>query len=142
MALFYNNSILVVRALVFLSLFKYPGADCSEGLRKSDPHDIMAGSGVVKQLFACNFEVFGRVQGVFFRKYTEQTANNLGVKGWCMNTRDGTVKGQLEAPLAELNEMKHWLETKGSPSSKISKVEFTPSKEINAYTFSTFDIRR
>ncbi|XP_017118931.2 acylphosphatase-2 [Drosophila elegans] len=102
----------------------------------------MAGSEVVKQLFACNFEVFGRVQGVFFRKYTEKAANNLGVKGWCMNTQDGTVKGQLEAPLAELNEMKHWLQTKGSPSSKISKAEFTPAREINAYTFNSFDIRR
>ncbi|XP_016952546.1 acylphosphatase-2 [Drosophila biarmipes] len=142
MALFYNNSILVVRSLFLLALFKYSVADSSEGLTKSDPNDIMAGSGVAKQLFACNFEVFGKVQGVFFRKYTEQTAKTLGVKGWCMNTRDGTVKGQLEAPLAELNEMKHWLQTKGSPSSKISKAEFTPAQEIAAYTFTTFDIRR
>ncbi|XP_037732407.1 acylphosphatase-2 [Drosophila subpulchrella] len=142
MALFYNNSILVVRSLFLLAVFKNSGADSSEGLTKSDPNDIMAGSGVAKQLFACNFEVFGKVQGVFFRKYTEQTAKSLGVYGWCMNTRDGTVKGQLEAPLAELNEMKHWLQTKGSPSSKISKAEFTPAQEIEAYTFSTFDIRR
>ncbi|XP_016969222.1 acylphosphatase-2 [Drosophila rhopaloa] len=142
MAIFYNNSILVVRTFVLLWLLILPGADNLARLRKFDPDDTMAGSGVVKQLFACNFEVFGRVQGVFFRKYTEQAANNLGVKGWCMNTRDGTVKGQLEAPLAELNEMKHWLQTKGSPSSKISKTEFTPAQEIDAYTFSSFDIRR
>ncbi|EDV49058.1 uncharacterized protein Dere_GG16952 [Drosophila erecta] len=102
----------------------------------------MAGSGVAKQLFACNFEVFGRVQGVFFRKYTEQEAKRLGVRGWCMNTRDETVKGQLEAPLAELNEMKHWLQTKGSPSSKISKAEFSPAQEIDGYTFTSFAIKR
>ncbi|XP_017083724.1 acylphosphatase-2 [Drosophila eugracilis] len=142
MTLFYNNSILVVRALFLLTLLNYTGADSSKVLRKSDTNGIMAGSNAVKQLFACNFEVFGRVQGVFFRKYTEQTANNLGVRGWCMNTRDGTVKGQLEAPLAELNEMKHWLETKGSPSSKISKAEFTPAKEIETYSFTSFDIKR
>ncbi|XP_016995347.3 acylphosphatase-2 [Drosophila takahashii] len=142
MALFYNNSILVVRALFLLTILKYTGADSSKGLRITEPNDIMAGSGVAKQLFACNFEVFGKVQGVFFRKYTEKAANNLGVRGWCMNTRDGTVKGQLEAPLAELNEMKHWLQSKGSPSSQISKAEFSPAKEIEAYTFSSFEIRR
>jgi len=64
MALFYNNSILVVRSLFLLVVFKYSGADSSEGLTKSDPNGIMAGSGVAKQLFACNFEVFGKVQGI------------------------------------------------------------------------------
>lgn len=49
--------------------------------------------------------VVGVVSGVFFRKYTEQQANSLGLKGWCMNTNDGTVRGQLEGPKAELSEM-------------------------------------
>ncbi|KAH8243265.1 hypothetical protein KR059_009407, partial [Drosophila kikkawai] len=74
--------------------------------------------------------------------FTAQTANTLGIKGWCMNTKDGTVKGQLEGPLPQLNEMKHWLQTKGSPQSSITKAEFSPAKEIDAYTFSSFEIRR
>lgn len=77
-------------------------------------------------LYALDFEVFGKVQGnsvnlftiflninsnintilgVFFRKYTEKQANSLGLKGWCMNTDTGTVRGQLEGPQNELNEM-------------------------------------
>lgn len=76
-------------------------------------------------LYALDFEVFGKVQGiplyfsiffnsnhpiyknlgVFFRKYTEKQANSLGLKGWCMNTDIGTVRGQLEGPQNELNEM-------------------------------------
>uniref|UniRef100_A0A182RYC6 acylphosphatase n=1 Tax=Anopheles funestus TaxID=62324 RepID=A0A182RYC6_ANOFN len=73
------------------------------------------------KLFMCDFEVFGIVQGVFFRKYTQKQASSLGIRGWCMNTRDDTVKGQLEGEEKAMNEMKHWLQTKGSPSSRIDK---------------------
>ncbi|KRG00009.1 uncharacterized protein Dwil_GK26986 [Drosophila willistoni] len=59
-----------------------------------------------------------------------------------MNTRDGTVKGQLEAALPQLNEMKHWLQNKGSPSSVIEKAEFSTAREIQNYTFTGFSIRR
>lgn len=38
-------------------------------------------------------------------QYTEKQANNLGVRGWCINTATNTVKGELEAPLGPLNEM-------------------------------------
>ncbi|KAM8704305.1 hypothetical protein ACLKA7_008845 [Drosophila subpalustris] len=93
-------------------------------------------------LYGCSFEVFGRVQGVFFRKYTEKQANNLGVRGWCMNTATNTVKGELEAPLGPLDEMKEWLKTKGSPASRIEKVEFSPTKEISNYSYNGFTIRK
>jgi len=35
-----------------------------------------------KQIFRVQFEVFGTVQGVFFRKHTHKTADSLGVSGW------------------------------------------------------------
>lgn len=47
-------------------------------------------------MIRCNFEVFGRVQGVFFRKYTMMKANELGIFGWCKNTNNNTVIGELE----------------------------------------------
>ena len=34
----------------------------------------------------------GRVQGVFFRAWTEQTARSLGLEGWVRNRRDGSVE--------------------------------------------------
>eukprot|EP00099_Drosophila_melanogaster_P009862 NP_001262612.1 acylphosphatase 2, isoform B [Drosophila melanogaster] len=101
----------------------------------------MAGSGVAKQIFALDFEIFGRVQGVFFRKHTSHEAKRLGVRGWCMNTRDGTVKGQLEAPMMNLMEMKHWLENNRIPNAKVSKAEFSQIQEIEDYTFTSFDIK-
>ena len=38
-------------------------------------------------LIAVDFEVFGKVQGVFFRKFTNEKANSLGLRGWVKNTR-------------------------------------------------------
>ncbi|XP_053669098.1 acylphosphatase-2-like [Anopheles marshallii] len=94
------------------------------------------------KLFMCDFEVFGIVQGVFFRKYTQKQASSLGLRGWCMNTRDDTVKGQLEGEEKAMNEMKHWLQTKGSPSSRIDKAVFSVPREITNFSFKDFSIRR
>ncbi|XP_046977591.1 acylphosphatase-2-like [Vanessa cardui] len=89
-----------------------------------------------------DFEVFGRVQGVFFRKYTKQQADKLQLKGWCRNTSRGTVEGQMQGPSDKLEEMRNWLKNTGSPSSQIDKAEFKNDKDITEYTFSNFDIRR
>ncbi|XP_054747925.1 acylphosphatase-2 [Anastrepha obliqua] len=95
-----------------------------------------------KQLFSQDFEVFGKVQGVFFRKHTEKQAKQFGLRGWCMNTSQGTVRGQMEGELNKINEMKYWLQTKGSPNSRIDKAVFSEMKEIPDYTFKAFTIKR
>lgn len=41
--------------------------------------------------------VFGKVQGVWFRKNTEEKARELGVKGIVMNEPDGSVYIEAEA---------------------------------------------
>ncbi|XP_056590265.1 acylphosphatase-1 isoform X2 [Triplophysa dalaica] len=45
-----------------------------------------------------DFEIFGNVQGVCFRMYTEAEGKMLGVNGWVKNTREGTVVGQVQGP--------------------------------------------
>lgn len=42
------------------------------------------------------FEVFGRVQGVSFRHFTNKEAKRLGAAGWCKNTPKGTVTGEIQ----------------------------------------------
>lgn len=46
-------------------------------------------------------EIAGRVQGVGFRWFARQQARRLGIHGWAVNTRAGTVeivaKGEPEA---------------------------------------------
>ena len=42
--------------------------------------------------------VHGRVQGVGFRAFVEDTAERLGLEGWVRNRRDGTVETVFAGP--------------------------------------------
>ncbi|GBP65399.1 Acylphosphatase-2 [Eumeta japonica] len=96
----------------------------------------------VPSLLNVDFEVFGKVQGVYFRKHTQRRAMELGLKGWVMNTAQGTVVGQLQGPPPLIKEMKTWLQKIGSPKSKIEKAVFKNESHINTCAFRSFDIRR
>ncbi|XP_015288925.2 acylphosphatase-2 isoform X3 [Macaca fascicularis] len=54
-------------------------------------------------LKSVDYEVFGRVQGVCFRMYTEDEAKKIGVVGWVKNTSKGTVTGQVQGPEDKVN---------------------------------------
>jgi len=54
---------------------------------------------------ALKFEVYGKVQGVFFRKYTKITADSLKLVGWCQNTADGTVIGEAQGLDANIQKL-------------------------------------
>ncbi|CAG9764870.1 unnamed protein product [Ceutorhynchus assimilis] len=95
-----------------------------------------------EKLTTVSFEVFGTVQGVFFRKYTEQEAKRLGLRGWCMNTNQKTVKGVLEGNPNKIADMKNWLQTTGSPESRIDKAVFTDERNIEKFSFKSFTIKR
>ena len=49
--------------------------------------------------------VKGRVQGVFFRDWTVETARSLGLAGWVRNRRDGTVEVLLSGDPDRVDEM-------------------------------------
>ncbi|XP_046402441.1 acylphosphatase-1-like [Ischnura elegans] len=93
------------------------------------------------KIISVDFEVFGKVQGVFFRKNTVLKGKELGLKGWCMNTHKGTVQGYMEGAPKEIEEMKHWLRYTGSKMSIIDRAEFTNEKDIQNYTLSGFSVR-
>ncbi|XP_017067970.2 acylphosphatase-1 [Drosophila eugracilis] len=90
---------------------------------------------------SCEFEVFGKVQGVNFRRHALRKAKTLGVRGWCMNSGRGTVKGYIEGRAAEMDVMKEWLRTTGSPLSNIEKVEFSSQRERQRYGYTNFHIK-
>ncbi|XP_064002045.1 acylphosphatase-2 isoform X1 [Pogoniulus pusillus] len=92
-------------------------------------------------LKSVDYEVFGRVQGVCFRMYTEEEAKKLGLVGWVKNTSQGTVTGQVQGPEDKVNEMKSWLSKVGSPSSRIDRTNFSNEKEIPKLDFTGFTTR-
>ena len=94
-------------------------------------------------LSAFDFEVFGKVQGVFFRKHTKRFADANGLRGWCKNTASGTVVGQAEGDAAAIADFKHWLMRTGSPKSRIQRAEFRAERDTVAEAqFDSFKIVR
>ncbi len=47
---------------------------------------------------AVRVHIFGRVQGVWYRGWTVDTALELGVEGWVRNRRDSSVEGLFVGP--------------------------------------------
>ena len=45
---------------------------------------------------ARHIRITGRVQGVFFRAWTREQADNLGISGWVRNRTDGSVEAHLQ----------------------------------------------
>ncbi len=80
----------------------------------------------VMPLSGFSFEVWGKVQGVSFRKSTKEKAKELGVCGWIRNHKvRGTVQGQIICENDEqCHKMKEWLRKVGSLKSTIDKAEF------------------
>ena len=49
--------------------------------------------------------IFGAVQGVFYRAWTMQQAQMLGVTGWVRNRRDGSVEILASGTAATLEQL-------------------------------------
>ena len=66
--------------------------------------------------------ITGRVQGVFFRAYTRDAAQLIGVTGWVRNLPDGRVEAVFEGDLDKVERMIEWCR-EGSPMSRIASVD-------------------
>ncbi|NHI92531.1 MAG: acylphosphatase [Candidatus Lokiarchaeota archaeon] len=67
-------------------------------------------------------KIKGRVQGVFFRYTTDKIAKKLGLKGFVMNTSDGTVFTIAEGPEEQLLEFIKFLK-KGPKHARVDNIE-------------------
>ncbi|XP_027872352.1 acylphosphatase-2-like isoform X1 [Xiphophorus couchianus] len=94
-----------------------------------------------EKLISVDFEIFGNVQGVCFRMYTEDQGRALGLGGWVKNTRQGTVIGQIQGPAQRVNSMKLWLKNVGSPSSRIDRAVFSNERDVSKLEVQGFSTR-
>ncbi len=65
----------------------------------------------MKDIRAELITVFGKVQGVFYRKSTQKKAWELGIKGWVRNKENGSVEICAEGSIAEIEQLKAWCKT-------------------------------
>lgn len=72
--------------------------------------------------------VFGKVQGVFFRKSTQQKAMTLGIQGWVKNEIEGTVLVEMEGDMRAVQEMENWLKH-GPPLANVEYLDIMLSEE-------------
>ncbi|KAG7206613.1 hypothetical protein KM043_000294 [Ampulex compressa] len=87
------------------------------------------------------FEVFGKVQGVYFPKYVRDLCQQLGICGWVKNSKTGTILGKMQGPKSLIDQMSNWLTTVGSPGSKIERCEFTNWENVARQQYPGFTIR-
>ena len=82
--------------------------------------------------------VIGTVQGVWFRKYTKETALRYELLGLVKNEQNGNVYIEAEGDEKDLGLFIEWLYT-GSPLSIVKKVKW---EEGSLRQFTQFDISR
>lgn len=81
--------------------------------------------------------ISGIVQGVWYRAFTERTANALGLTGWVRNLPGGDVEAVIEGARAAI-EMAILECKKGPPSSRVDNIEVRWEEPTG--DFSSFDL--
>jgi acylphosphatase len=82
--------------------------------------------------------ISGRVQGVAFRYYAVNNAQNLGIRGWVRNCWDDRVEMVAEGEKDKVKELIDWC-YQGPRSAVVEKVDI--KWEEYKGEFSTFGIR-
>ena len=81
--------------------------------------------------------VSGKVQGVFFRYNTRKKAEELVLKGYAKNLKDGTVEVVAEGKEEKISELIEFIK-KGPGIARVSKVKIR-NKELE--NFNGFEVR-
>lgn len=66
--------------------------------------------------------ISGRVQGVWYRGWTVETAESLGLDGWVRNRRDGTVEALVSGRLEAVEQMIEAC-SEGPPAARVDEVK-------------------
>lgn len=82
--------------------------------------------------------ISGRVQGVFYRSFTEDVAHLLGLKGWVKNRSDGKVEAVFEGKKEDIEKAISSC-YKGPPAARVSSIDV--QWEDFKGEFDTFSIR-
>lgn len=71
--------------------------------------------------------IYGQVQGVSFRYYTQKQAEQLGLDGWVRNMADGSVEACICGSPEHVKEMQQWLKH-GPAYATVTSIHFENSE--------------
>lgn len=77
--------------------------------------------------------VSGKVQGVYFRKYTAETAMQNHVVGWVKNLIDGRVECVAEGRPYQINNLINWCRI-GPPNAIVNSVDINYEPYIGEFS--------
>lgn len=86
---------------------------------------------------AVRARICGKVQGVWYRGWTEGEAKALGLIGWVRNREDGSVEALFVGPEAAVDAMLVRCQD-GPPAAVVERVETEPARGL---TPNRFDIK-
>lgn len=84
--------------------------------------------------------ISGRVQGVWFRAWTAEAAQGLGLCGWVRNRRDGSVEAVISGAVAAVDAMIAACH-EGPPRARVAAVWITPAGDETDALGSEFSYR-
>ncbi len=87
---------------------------------------------------AAEIVVQGRVQGVGYRAFVQRKAGQLGLAGYVMNLRNGSVRVRVEGSRQSIEEFVRGLE-KGPPLARVEEVALTWRPPTGRFT--SFGVR-
>jgi acylphosphatase len=89
---------------------------------------------MIEERIARRIRVHGHVQGVYYRGWTVETAQRLGLDGWVRNRLDGTVEVLVAGSGAAIETL---IEAcyKGPPAARVDRVEVEEAIGIVASGF-------
>lgn len=88
-------------------------------------------------VIACHVRIAGHVQGVFFRAWAQQQAEQLNVAGWVRNRADGSVEVHVEGEEAAVAQILKQLR-QGPPSGRVEDVR---TWDVEPCDFDGFEVR-
>ncbi len=85
-----------------------------------------------------NIRIQGKVQGVFYRASAKEKADEIGLKGFVQNLKDGSVYAEVEGDEDQIERFANWCR-QGPSGAKVTEIS-TVLADIQH--FEKFEIRR
>lgn len=69
-----------------------------------------------------HLKIYGIVQGVFYRDFTQEQAAKLSLTGWVRNMADGTVEAVVQGEEESIKKLINWC-YEGPSSAKVNDIK-------------------